>query len=348
FFGLAAIKGVGEVAVQSILSARQSGGKFKSLAELCERVDSRTVNRKVLEALIKCGACDAFKQTRAAMFAQIDQTLARAASIAQDRLSGQGSLFGFADETPSPAAVAAESMPEWPQKDRLAAEKELLGFYVTGHPLKPYLPLIEKYALTNVRSLSQLPNRNMTRLAGVIAAVQNGVSKKTNKPYAMVTLEDMEASVPMLFFNENYDKYRPLLVEGNVVLVIGEINQTDDKPKLFPQEMMLLEDAPRRFTTQVHLRLRTTKLDRNQLEAVRSLVAAYPGKCPLFLCFIYPTGETVFIETHDRFWVAPSRAFQQAVEDKLGNEAYYAKVDQSLPERAARKWEPSNGNSTEG
>ena len=241
------------------------------------------------------------------------------------------------------------SLPEWPEHELLAHEKELLGFYVTGHPLTPYAPILEKYALANTATLAQLPTRSLTRIGGLIAAVQNGVSKKSGKPYSMVTLEDLEGSVQVLCLNENYDKYRELLAPGKAILVIGEVNVGDDKPKIFPQEIMPLEDAPGRFTKQVHLRLHTAHLKPEHLDSVHELVAAHPGKCPLFLCFVRPTGEVIFMETHDQFFVAPSRELQQAADDRFGEETYYAKVDTSLPERAPRRWERrAEGNGAEG
>src|SRR6185436_12248119 len=179
-FGLAAIKGVGEVAVQNLLKARSEGGRFTTLMDMCERVDTRTVSRKVLEALIKSGACDCFGETRATLFAQIDRTLSRAASIAADRQRGQGSLFGMLQEKESPRVETMQKLPEWPQHELLAYEKELLGFYVTGHPLTPYAPVLQKYTLANTAMLADLPNRSLTRIGGLIAAVQQGISKKSN------------------------------------------------------------------------------------------------------------------------------------------------------------------------
>jgi len=338
-FGLAAIKGVGEVAVESILKARSEGGKFESLGEMCERVDTRTVNRKVLEALIKTGACDSFGQTRSTLFASIDRTLTRAASVLQDRQRGQSSLFGMLEENAPVQKENGASLPEWPQHEMLAAEKELLGFYVTGHPLTPYAPLLEKYALTNSTTAAQLPNRSLTRIGGLIAAVQQGISKKSNKPYAMVTLEDLEGSISMLCMNENYDNYRELLVPNKAVLVVGEINNGEDKPKIFPQEMMALEDAPRKYTKQVHLRLYTAHFTPERLESVRGLLERFPGKCPVFLCLMRPSGERVFIETHDKYFVTPSTQLQQAADAMFGEETYYPKVDTTLPERQQRRWE---------
>ena len=338
-FGLAAIKGVGEVAVESILKVRREGGRFQSLSDLCERVDGRSVNRKVLEALIKSGACDCFGETRATLFAQVDHALARAASIVADRQRGQSSLFGRLEESASAMPESLSRLPEWPQHELLAHEKELLGFYVTGHPLTPFVPIIETYALANTASLSQLPNRSLTRIGGLIASVQHGVSKKNNRPYSMATLEDLEGSVQVLFMNENYERYRELLKPNTAILVVGEVNTTDEKPKIFPVEVLPLADAPKRFTKQVHLRLHTAHVTPEHLDAVRELVAAHPGKCPLFLCFIQPGGEAVFVETHESFSVTPSPVLQEAADRLFGEETYYAKVDTALPERPQRRWE---------
>jgi DNA polymerase III subunit alpha len=342
-FGLAAIKGVGEVAVETILKARHEGGKFTSLSDLCERVDGRTVNRKILEALIKSGACDVFGQTRATLFAQIERTLARAASILSDKQKGQSSLFGALEEKAPPMPEAISNLPEWPQHELLAHEKELLGFYVTGHPLTPFAPILAKYALANTARLAELPNRSLTRIGGLIAAVQNGVSKKSGKPYSMVTLEDLEGSVQVLCMNENYDRYRELLVPNKAILVIGEVNTGDEKPKIFPQEILPLEDAPKRFTKQVHLRLHTAHIKPEQLESVRELVAAHAGKCPLLLCFKRSGGEVIFMDTNERFSVTPSIELEQAANQLFGEETYYAKVDTSPPERQPRRWERKNG-----
>jgi DNA polymerase-3 subunit alpha len=346
-FGLAAIKGVGEIAVQSMLEARDKDGRFTTLGNLCERVDTRTVNKKVLEALVRCGACDTFGETRATLFSQIERTLMRAASVIQDRQRGQASLFGALEEKAADKPEKINSLPEWPQSELLAAEKELLGFYVTGHPLTPFVPLLEKYAMHNSVSAAQVQPRTVTRIGGMVTAIQQGISKKSGKPYAMVTLEDLQGSMQMLCMNENFDKYRDLLKSGNALLVIGEINNGEDKPKIFPQEIMMLEDAPRKYTKQVHLRLHTAHLTSEKLEQAKGLAASHPGKIPLFLCFRYPSGEAVFIETHEKYRVTPTRQLQEQADEIFGEETYYAKVDVSLPEPAKRKWEKRNGDSDE-
>jgi DNA polymerase-3 subunit alpha len=347
-FGLAAIKGVGEVAVEGILAARQTG-RFESLAELCERVDGRTVNRKALEALVKSGACDCFGETRATLASKIDRALTRAAGVIHDRQRGQNTLFGLLEENAGPAPEPDRQLPEWPQHELLAHERELLGFYVTGHPLTPLAPILDAYALHKTSQLNELKNRDMTRLGGLVTEVVKGISKKSNKPYALATIEDMAGSVQVLCLNDNYEKFLALLQPNKALLVTGEVNLSEDKPKIFPVEIIALEDAPHLCTKQVHLRLQMAHLTPPDLESARALVDAHPGKCPLFLCFKWPGGEAVFVEAHERFFVKPSEALQRAVDERFGEQTYYAKVDTALPQRAPRQWEkrPFNGNGEE-
>jgi DNA polymerase-3 subunit alpha len=346
-FGLAAIKGVGEVAVQSLLEARGQGGKFSSLADFCERVDGRAVNRKALEAFIKSGTCDSFGETRATLWGSLERTLARAAAAARDRARGQASLFGLMESGPAAADETLARVPEWSEGELLAAEKELLGFYVTGHPLTPYASLLQRYALATTRSLADLPNRSMTRIGGLITAVQSGVSKKSGKPYAMVTVEDLEGSVQVLCMNENYDQFRELLKPKTAVMIVGEVNRSEEKPKLFPQEILPLEDAPRRFTQQVFLRLHAAHLDGKRLTAARSLLEAHAGRCLVLLSIELPAGAIVFIEPHDRYRVTPSADLAHAADELFGEGTYQVQVDRSTPARAPRRWERRESNGGE-
>src|SRR4030095_7513803 len=192
----------------------------------------------------------------------------------------------------------------------------------------------------------ELPNRSLTRIGGLIAAAQHGISKKNGKPYSMITLEDLEGSVQVLVMNENYDKFRSLLELNKAIMVIGEVNTGEDKPKIFPQEIFPLEDAPKKFTKQVHLRVHTAHLKPESMDAVRELIAAHPGRCPLMLCLRQPTGQVIFIEPHERFSVMPSRELQQRADELFGEETYYVKVDTTLPEKQPRwgkKTEFANG-----
>jgi DNA polymerase III subunit alpha len=339
-FGMAAIKGVGEAAVESILGARKEGGAFKTFNDMLERVDLRAVNKKAIEALIKSGACDCFGETRATLFASIDRVVGRASSAAADKARGQVSLFGMLEEKAEVKDDGLLRVPEWPQHELLAHEKELLGFYITGHPLTPFADLLEKFTLHNSKTASALPPRTMTRIGGIISGVQSGMSKKSGKPYAMVTFEDLDGSFTMLCMNENYDKFRHLLEANKALLIVGEVNNDEDRPKIFPVEIMPLEDAPRKFTKQVHLHLSAVHLDDAKLKALLTLVQQNPGKVPLFLRIRHPKDNAlVSIEVNDRYFVAPSREFQTAVDELLGEQTFYAKADTSLPEPKKRAWE---------
>jgi DNA polymerase-3 subunit alpha len=204
--------------------------------------------------------------------------------------------------------------------------------------------LLEKFCLHNSVTAKTLPSRTMTRIGGMISTVQQGMSKKSGKPYAMVTVEDLEGTMSMLLMNENYDKYSEMLVAGKAVLIIGEVNNDEDKPKLFPQEILPLDDAPRKFTKQVHFRLNTANLNAEKLQAARSICEASAGRVPLFLCLKRPAGEMIFIESHEKYFVTPTRQLQQSVDDLFGEETYYARVDTSLPERQRKPWERKSDN----
>jgi DNA polymerase-3 subunit alpha len=346
-FGLAAIKGVGEVAVRSILEARQAGGRFTSLQELCERVDTRAVSKKTIECLIKAGACDDLGPNRATLLAMLEHALSRASSLAADKAKGQSSLFDAFDSAPKKKVEKPVVLPEWPTAERLGYEKELLGMYVSGHPFQPFVKLAERYSTHTIEELVTLGNRTMARVAGLVTGVQDGVSKKSGKKYALVTVEDLTGTVQLLAMNENYDKYRSLFALNEALLITAEVSTGEDKPKLFPQDILRLEDAPRKLTKQVYLRLDATMLDTAKLEATRTLVEAHKGSIPLFLALKLQGGEIAYLEPNDRFAVAPSVALEDAVTDVFGAGAYHAVADRALPERALRKWERRSESSAE-
>ncbi len=342
-FGLAAIKGMGEVAVESLLQARRLGGRFHSLQELCERVDTRIVNRRALECLIKTGACDGLGPNRATLMAGVDAALSRASSMAADKASGQSSLFDAFDAAPVARPVKPVVLPDWPMSEKLAYEKELLGIFVSGHPLDPHARLLERFVLHPIDTLPTLPNRGMARIGGLVTALTEGVSKKNGKKYAMATIEDLTGSVQLLVMNDNYDKFRELLSPNTAVLVTGEVSTGEDKPKLFPQEIMKLEDAPRKFTRQAHVWMKTIEASRPAMENLRALAEAHPGRVPLFIALRYGGGEVAYLETNERYSVNPGQAFETAVESAFNPGALQLIVDRSLPERAPRKWERKPG-----
>ena len=174
------------------------------------------------------------------------------------------------------------------------------------------------------------------RVAGLVSEVRRGISRKTDKPYCIATVEDLETEFGVLCVNENYDKFNHLIEVNKPLMFIGEVNNTEDVPKIFPQEIFPIDEAPRRFTKQVHLRLKVESLQPASMDGVRELAEAHPGSIPLLLCLRQPSGASVFVEANDNFNVAPSRDFQSAANERFGADTYYAKVDMALPEPKRR------------
>ena len=347
-FGLAAVKGVGEIAVQAVIAAREAGGPFKNLFDFCERVDTRACNRKTIEALAKCGAFDFTGQPRLQVFNEIEQALGRAASVQRDKAQGQVSLFGDLDGG-IPATMIqrtkAEKSEEWPQNQLLAFEKELLGFYLSGHPLAQYAKLLERYELHSTEKLRELEERAPTRLGGIVVDVVQRLSSKTNKPWAAITVEDLHGTVEVLCFNEVFDQARPHFETGKAIYVMGNVDKREEKPKIFGREIIPLDEVMRRYTKQVHLRIHAGRAKPEQLDKVREIVGRHSGRVPLFFCFIMPGGELVFADTHDGFRVTPSDELVGELEAVLGKDAVYLKPDTSVPkqENGRERWQRRNG-----
>ena len=342
-FGLAAIKGVGEIAVQAIIAGRESG-PFQNLFDFCERVDTRACNRKTIEALAKCGAFDFTGRPRMQVFNEIEQALGRAASVQRDKAQGQVSLFGsLDDEIPATTIqrTKTEKSEEWPQNQLLAFEKELLGFYLSGHPLAQYAKLLERYELHSTEKLRELDDRSPTRLGGIVVDVVQRLSSKTNKPWAAITVEDLHGTVEVLCFNEAFDQARPHFETGKAIYVMGNVDKREEKPKIFGREIIPLDDVMRRYTKQMHLRVHVARTKPEQIEKVRDIVSRHTGRVPLFLCFIMPAGELVFADTNEGFKVMPSDEMVKEIEAVLGKDTVYLKPDTSVPkqENGRERWQ---------
>jgi len=324
-FGLAGIKNVGEIAVQSIIAVRAQGGPFKSFADFCDRIDLRVVNKKVIESLIKCGAFDALEPHRARLFADLEYQMNRASTVQHDRERGQAALFEVAPVHARRQAAVAPAV-EWSASQMLAFEKELLGFYVSGHPLSQYAEVLRRYELTSTARLPELQDGQMIRLGGIVAKLQPKLTKQ-GKPMAALTLEDLDGSVEVLVFPETYAKYAPQLQADAALFVSGTVNLREDKPKLFAEQIIPLADVPQKFTKAVHIRLPAETTSADALDKVHAVLTAHKGGTPVLFCFMYDDGKCVFLETHEQFAVTPSDTLVQELEAILGEDTVWLKVD---------------------
>jgi len=220
-YGLGAIKGVGEAALDVICAEREAHGEFIDLFEFCQRIDLRKANRKVLEALIKSGALDTFNQDRAVLLAFLDKALKSAEQTAHNRNIGQADMFA-ADDAMVTAAEYVQIDP-WGEKQRLEAEKESLGLYLTGHPLRRYQAELNQLVSCKIKDFSASRDKSL-KIAGIITGVRH-LNTRRGERMAIVTLDDRSGRSDVAVFPEMYQKFRELLIKDNIIIVEGDTQQ---------------------------------------------------------------------------------------------------------------------------
>src|SRR5215475_322654 len=225
-YGLAAIKNVGEAAMAIAIRERDLRGEFSSLEDFCSRLDSRVANRKMLESLIKAGAFDFTGRDRAELFACIDESLNASAIAQRDRAAGQVSLF---DEQTHAATVARrQPIRPWDEHEKLSYEKELLGFYVSGHPLDAYAAVFAAKNYRSIASLGELDDRAQFKIGGAIVEVEKKFTRKEGKPFAVMWVEDLMDMLEVVVWNEVYLKVSDILVPGRVVELKATLDRRDE------------------------------------------------------------------------------------------------------------------------
>jgi DNA polymerase-3 subunit alpha len=242
-FGLAAIKNVGEAAMESILKTRAADGPFTTLDDFCARVDLRLVNRRVVESLIKAGAFDSIGVARAQLLATLDAAMESGQRQQRDRAEGQASFFDLLPTAPAPARMAeAAAIPEWDDDQRLAFEKEVLGFYVSGHPLARFKPLVESLGITSSSELATRAAGSRVLLFGQVANLREIPTKSGNR-MAFATIEDTDGTVDVTIFPEPFKAAAPHLRSREALLVRGRVDDTDKGRVVLAEEVRLLEHA---------------------------------------------------------------------------------------------------------
>src|SRR2546426_30105 len=220
-YGLAAIKNVGEAAMAMSIQERERAGGYTSLEDFCGRIGTRIANRKMLESLVKAGAFDFVGRDRAELFACIDESLSCAAAAQRDRTVGQVSLF---DEATHAATTKRRVVTPWSDHERLSYEKELLGFYVSGHPLDAYADLLATKNYQPIGSLGNLDDRSQFRIGGAIVQVEKKFTRREGKPFEVVWVEDQTGALEVVVWNDVYITVSEILVPGRVVEVRGTID----------------------------------------------------------------------------------------------------------------------------
>jgi DNA polymerase-3 subunit alpha len=288
-FGMGAIKGVGEAALQTIVDERKENGPFRDIFDLAERIESKALNRSALEALVKVGALDSMPGTRAQQTEVIERALQAALSRQKDKASGQMNLFGGDDDPKDEeeVTVSLPDVPDWPQSQKLAAEREALGFYLTSHPLNQYSRRIARYAQTKTRQLADLEDAESVTVTGMVGAIKIATAKKTNangqNKYANFDLEDPTGIVRCIAWPSDYSRYESLIKPESIIVVQGKVDRRGREPNLIINRMFSLDDADREFTSQVAIKFERGVHQRDDLEAVHRVIKKYPGSTGVVL-----------------------------------------------------------------
>ena len=302
-FGFAGIKNVGAGAIETILEARQSDGPFESLFDFADRVDARKVNRRVVEALVKCGAFDSMHDARASVWASIDSALERAASLQRDRAVGQESLFGGLSDGAGLDEPKLVEAGDWSERERLSHEKELLGFYVTGHPLSSVAPLLARFTDTTALTTEGKGGREI-RAGGLLTGLRETRTKRGQR-MGFGQLEDLEGGFELVIFSEPFEQHVELLraakdetaangERGPIPLIVHGTLEEGDPPKILVRDVIPLEEAEEKLSASLRVRVQSPDVTRDRLIALKRLLGAHSGDCGVYLHITIPgESETV-------------------------------------------------------
>jgi DNA polymerase III subunit alpha len=323
-FGLSAVKGVGEKAVEAILVTRREEDAFTDLFHFCEFVNLHAVNRATIEALIKCGAFDALGAHRAAMMAALDGAVRSGASAADDRKSGQMSMFGEAMGHEAPPVQFPDIEP-WSETQLLAAEKDTLGFYVSSHPLVKYgreLSALSTPKRFDLATAADTIDGTQVTVGVMIASVRRTMTKKTGKPMAMLTVEDLTGKCDAVVFPRTFETVSGLLQEEAMVFLRGKIDRSRERANLMVDEVIPIDEAISELTGGMELRVGPGGSRSAILTALRDLLADHKGGCPVRLAISPEThaGVKALMPLGADWGISPSRELLDALTDLLGDQ----------------------------
>jgi DNA polymerase III subunit alpha len=282
-FGLTAIKNVGEAAIQSVLAARRELGRFDNIFQFCEHVDLRLLNKRVIESLIKAAALDSFAARRSQMMAVLDRAMELGQRRQRETSSGQHGLFIAGDETLPPPPVELPQAEEWSEAERLAAEKEVLGCYVTGHPLEKYRSQLAGLTRYDTSSLGELDHESPVTLAGILTGLRVRPSKKGDL-WAAATLEDLRGSIDLLVFPQALQQLQGVLKPDAALLIKGRVRHEENAPtKVVVSEARALEAAVNGKMPELLIRVNLSNASESLVGELERLLAAFPGENPVLL-----------------------------------------------------------------
>jgi DNA polymerase-3 subunit alpha len=325
-FGLSAIKNLGHNAIESIVKARTAAGKFSSFFEFCEKVDLRLLNKRVIESLIKSGAMDDLGR-RSQLFAVIDRSIEHAQKMQRDAESGQHGLFGvFDDDKPTKENDQLPNVPDWDEHQRLASEKEILGFFITGHPMEKYKDKLADFRALNTEDLKNMKassGKEEYYIGGVMTGVKAAKSKKGDM-YALGTLEDMHGAVSFLCFSDNYKRLVEKLKLEVPVLVKGSIRiEEENPPKIMVSDIIPLETAVPKLPMKLRVKVPLEGATPGTIDALHTIFGECKGNAKV-LFDLEQAGDFLVVMEAESYNVQADRAFVARVEELCGRGAVRA------------------------
>ncbi len=340
-FGLAAIKNVGDAAIESITTVRQQGA-FHSLAQFCQRVELRKTNRRVVESLIKAGTFDSLEPSRGRLIRQMDAAMEDGARHQEQETIGQGMLFAEGDIAAPGSRPAAEhngaggvvelSMEqlgigsdelsiEWDEATRLRHEKEALGFYITGHPLQRVQETLGRLGVATIQSLSEGQDGRDVTIACLIVSRKMTTTRRGDR-MAYARVEDLTGTIEVIVFPELFASSAALLETDQPVLIAGTLDHGDHGSKLKATRLQSLADAQSKIGRQLQITLEAAALSMNRLQQLRELLARHHGPCPVSLTLQHPEQRQATIVLDHRYWVSPTPALQTELTQLIGDGAF--------------------------
>lgn len=343
-FGMAAIKNVGESAIDIIIEEREANGEYSSITDFCNRVDSRKVNSRVIESLIKAGAFDSLGYNRAQFMAVLEKAMDQAKAVQRDLQSGQMSLFAIMPETEQPTEpteIHMPDLPDWDEKDKLVKEKDAVGFYITGHPLNRDMSALKSIIDCQIDELKNWQDGGAVRIGGLI---QNYKPHRTKKGEAMafLTIEDIFEGVEVVIFPRTYESCKEILDTDEAVIIQGKVQQEEQGPKIIAETIDTLENAREKFTEQINVRLRAHQINRPLLEKIKSIFYHHHGKVPVQLTLEFPGQGEVDIDVLQDITVKPCHELTEELQNILNSSEkelfrYRRKITKPR-EQKRRKW----------
>ncbi len=323
-FGLAAVKGVGAKAVEQIIVAREKVSKFQSLFHFCENVELRAANKQVIEALIKAGAFDHLGGNRAQMIAGLEQAMQNGSTMQSDKQSGQMNLFAGGDDQ-SDYSRDHEKLPQvapWPEPMMLNYEKQVLGFYVTSNPLSHCAEKIDAYSSIDTSKLKDAAQDKEIVIGGMITRTRYHITKKgrnAGAKMAVFILEDLQGEAEVVLFPRVLEKYADYIVEDRVIFVKGKVDCKREKPNIFAEELIALEEVTEKIAASVRIKLNAKEVSKESIAAIKSLCEHHRGKSRLYVTLKTDKAK-VYAAADKKLSVNPDVEFCRKIKQLVGDD----------------------------